>query len=274
MSRKPRIGFVGVGRMGRPMCRHILGAGFGVTMYDPIAAAMESVVELGGKVAGSPKELAAECDITFVMPGFYNEVEEAICGADGLLAGAAEDSVIVVASTITPKQAKELAARCVAKGVHFLDAPVCQGERGAEEAYLLWLVGGPAEIVERVRPAMEPCGTDLYHLGDVGAGMVGKAMNNMLLWAALVADHEALAIAAEHGVSAEKLIPALLKSSGKNWPLEHWKDMKRIPWAHKDMQIVLEMGDQARLTLPLAGLLREQVKSVMRNAGVSEDLIR
>jgi len=274
MTARPRVGFVGVGRMGRPMCRHIIGAGFDLTAYDPVAAAIEAVRKIGGKSAATPRELAAVSDIIFVMPGFFNEVEAAVSGPDGLLDGAAPGSIIVVASTITPAQAKELAARCAEKGVDFVDAPVCQGERGAEEAYLVWLVGGDEKTVEKVRPVMEPCGREVFHLGDIGAGMVGKAMNNMLLWAALIADHEALSIAESHGVSKERLIPALLRSSGTNWPLEHWKDMHRIPWAHKDMQIVLEMGDQARLTLPLAGLLREQVKPVMRAAGISEELIR
>lgn len=274
MVAKPKVGFVGAGRMGRPMCRHIIGAGFDLTVYDPLAAAVEAVEKFGGNPARTPSEVGAASDIVFVMPGFFDEVEAAIAGPDGLLEGAAKGSVIVVASTITPAQAKDLAVCCTEKGVEFVDAPVCQGERGAEEAYLVWLVGGDEKTVERVRPVMEPCGREVFHLGDVGAGMVGKAMNNMLLWAALIADHEALSIAESHGVTKERLIPALLRSSGTNWPLEHWKDMHRIPWAHKDMQIVLEMGDQARLTLPLAGLLREQVKPVMRAAGISEELIR
>ena len=274
MTTKPRIGFIGAGRMGRPMSGHIIKAGFELTVYDPIEEAMAAVETLGGKRAATAGALAAVSDIIFVMPGFFNEVEAAICGSDGVLSGAAVGAIVIVASTITPLQAKDLAARCAVKGVRFLDAPVCQGERGAIEGYLLWLVGGPEDVVAEARQAMEPSGTDIFHLGEVGAGMVGKAMNNMLLWAALVADHEALAIAEAHGVPKEKLIPALLKSSGTNWPLEHWKDMHRIPWAHKDMQIVLEMGDQARLTLPIAGLLREQVKPIMRAAGISEDLIR
>lgn len=274
MTTKPRIGFIGLGRMGRPMSGHIIAAGFGLTGYDPVPAAVEAVAALGGKPAASAGEVARASDIIFVMPGFYDEVEAAICGPGGLLEGAAKGAIVVVASTITPAQAKALAARCAERGVRFVDAPVCQGERGAIEAYLLWLVGGEEEVIAEVRPVMEACGKEIFHLGAVGAGMVGKAMNNMLLWAALVADHEALAIAESHGVSKEKLIPALLRSSGTNWPLEHWKDMHRIPWAHKDMQIVLEMGDQARLTLPIAGLLREQVKPIMRAAGISEDLIR
>lgn len=274
MTIKPRIGFIGAGRMGRPMSGHIVAAGFQLTAYDPVPEAVAAIETLGGKGASSASAVAAASDIIFVMPGFYDEVEAAICGPQGILAGAAKGAIVVVASTITPAQAKDLAARCAECGIRFVDAPVCQGERGAQEAYLVWLVGGADDVVEEVRPVMEPCGKEIFHLGEVGAGMVGKAMNNMLLWAALVADHEALAIAESHGVPKEKLIPALLRSSGTNWPLEHWKDMHRIPWAHKDMQIVLEMGDQARLTLPIAGLLREQVKPIMRKAGISEDLIR
>lgn len=269
-----RVGFIGIGRMGRPMCRHILNAGFEVAIYDPLPEAMTPVVEAGGQVRPSPREVAADTDVIFVMPGFYDEVVEAICGGDGVLKSARQGSVVVVASSITPLQAQELAKQCQEKGVSFVDAPVCQGEVGAVGGYLVWLVGGDEKDVERVRPAMEPCGSEVFYLGGVGAGMVGKAMNNMLLWAALVADHEALAIAEKWGVTKERLIPALLRSSGKNWPLEHWADMNKIPWAHKDMQIVLEMGDRAGLTLPIAGLLREQVKPLMRAAGMSEDLIR
>ena len=274
MSEKPRVGFIGAGRMGRPMCGHIINGGFQVTVYDPVAEALAAVEKLGASTAASAREVAAASDVVFVMPGFFDEVAEAILGHDGLLAGASAGDVIVVASTITPAEAKTLAAECKAKGVEFLDAPVCQGERGAEEAYLLWLIGGDEKVLERARPVMETCGTDIFHLGDVGAGMVGKAINNMLLWAALTADHEALDLAERHGVKPERLIPALLRSSGTNWPLEKWKDMHRIPWAHKDMLIVLEMADQAGVSVPLAGLLREKVKPLMQEAGISADLIR
>mgnify|MGYP003650993790 CR=1 FL=1 len=269
-----KIGFVGLGRMGRPMCRHILKAGFPVAGYDPVAESVKTVESFGGVGRPSPKAVAEGADVVFVMPGFYNEVEEAICGPEGVLAGAAAGCVIVVASTITPVQAEALAARCQEKGVAFVDAPVCQGEIGAEGGYLVWLVGGEEADIDKARPAMVACGSEIFHLGKVGAGMVGKALNNMLLWAALTADHEALAIAEKHGVPKEKLIPALLRSSGTNWPLQNWKDMNKIPWAHKDMQIVLEMGDRAGLTLPLSGLLREQVKPIMKAAGMSEDFIR
>jgi len=269
-----KVGLIGAGRMGRPMSRHILNAGFEVFVYDPLPEAVQTVEGFGGKGCASPAEVAAGSDVILVIPGFYDEVFAAICGEDGVLATARPGTVVVVSSTIKPTEAEELARHCAEAGVAFVDAPICQGEIGAIGGYLVWLVGGAEADVARVRPVMEPCGAEIFHLGGVGAGMVGKAMNNMLLWAALVADHEALAIAEKHGVPKERLIPALLRSSGKNWPLENWKDMNKIPWAHKDMQIVLEMGDRAGLTLPVAGLLREQVKPLMRAAGMSEDLIR
>jgi len=269
-----KVGFIGAGRMGRPMCRHILAAGYDVSVYDPVEVGVREVESHGGTGRASPAEVAANSDVIFVIPGFFEEVEAAICGDDGILSSAREGAVIVVSSTIKPTEAEALAARCQERNVAFLDAPVCQGEIGAQGGYLLWLVGGDEAVLERVRPVMEACGTDIHHLGKIGSGMVGKAINNMLLWAALAADHEALAIAEKHGVSHERLIPALLKSSGKNWPLENWADMNKIPWAHKDMQIVLEMGDRAGLTLPLAALLREQVKPIMRAAGTPEEFIR
>lgn len=256
------------------MCGHIVKGGFEVTVHDPVPEALSAVERLGASTAGSAREVAGASDVVIVMPGFYDEVAESILGADGLLAGASTGDVIVVASTITPAQAKTLAAECHSRGVDFLDAPVCQGERGAEEAYLLWLIGGNEKVLERVRPILQTCGSDIFHLGEVGAGMVGKAINNMLLWAALTADHEALDLAERHGIKPERLIPALLRSSGANWPLEKWKDMHRIPWAHKDMLIVLEMADHVGVSVPLAGLLREKVKPLMQEAGISADLIR
>src|SRR3954451_20279996 len=138
MSQKQRVGFIGAGRMGRPMCGHIVNGGFQVTVHDPVPEALAVVEKLGASTADSAREVAAASDVIIVMPGFFDEVAESILGDDGLLAGASQGDVIVVASTITPAQAKMLAAKCQSRGVHFLDAPVTQGERGAEEAYLLW----------------------------------------------------------------------------------------------------------------------------------------
>ena len=221
MSKKPRVGFIGAGRMGRPMCGHIVTGGFTVTVYDPVPEALSAVETLGAARASSARAVAADSDVVIVMPGFFDEVANAILGDDGLLAGASAGDVIIVASTITPAQAKSIAAECLSRGVDFLDAPVCQGERGAEEAYLLWLVGGDEKVLERVRPILQTCGSDIFHLGDVGAGMVGKAINNMLLWAALTADHEALDLAERHGVKPEVLIPALRSPAA---PTGRWRN--------------------------------------------------
>lgn len=256
------------------MCRHILAAGMSLTVFDPDRSALRNVVAAGARPAESASEVASSSDVVIVMAGFFDQVSDAVVGPEGVLAQAAEGSIIVVSSTLTPEQVVELAKACAACGVHLLDAPVCRGERGAVDGRLVWFVGGEADVLERARPALQTCGPEIFHLGDVGAGMATKALNNMLLWAALVADHEAMALASSYGLDRDHLIRALRRSSGANWALEQWHEIHSIPWAHKDMRIILEMADRAGVTLPLAGLLREQVKPLMHHYGMTTDLAR
>lgn len=263
-----RVGFVGVGRMGRPMCRYLLDAGFELTVYDPVEEAVQGVADAGAAVADSAAGVARASDVVIVMVGYPDEAQEAVLGDNGLLKGAQAGSVIVMGSTVSPEKSLELAQHAENQGARFVDAPVCRGERGAIERNLLWLVGGAGEDVETCRPVMVACGKDIYHLGGIGAGQVGKAVNNMLLWAALCADHEGFALARAYGVNEEMLRSALVKSSAINWPLIHWEDMQNIPWAQKDMVITLEMADKHRLSLPIAGLVREEVKKLLKQANL------
>jgi 3-hydroxyisobutyrate dehydrogenase-like beta-hydroxyacid dehydrogenase len=256
------------------MCRHILAAGLSLIVFDPDRSAVEDVVAAGARLAESAGEVASSSDVVIVMAGFFDQVSDAVVGPQGVLTQAAEGSILVVSSTLTPDQVVELAKACAARGVHLLDAPVCQGERGAVDGRLVWFVGGESHVLERARPALQACGPEIFHLGDVGAGMATKALNNMLLWAALVADHEAMALASSYGLDRDHLIRALRRSSGANWALEQWHEIHSIPWAHKDMRIILEMADRSGVTLPLAGLLREQVKPLMHYYGMTTDLAR
>lgn len=268
------VGFVGVGRMGRPMSGHMLTAGVPLTVFDPDPEAVREVIEKGATAAASAAEVAAASDVVLVMAGFFDQVADAVRGTDGILTAARPGTTVVIASTLTPEQMVDLAASCAEQGVHVLDAPVCQGERGAVAGRLVWLVGGERSVLDDVRDVLATCGDEIFHLGTIGAGMAAKALNNMLLWAALVADHEAMAIAKFYDLQQDELLAALTRSSGANWPLENWHEIRSIPWAHKDMRIVLEMADRAGLSLPLAGLLREQVKPLMAQAGMNTDLTR
>ncbi|HLU56128.1 MAG TPA: NAD(P)-dependent oxidoreductase [Pseudonocardia sp.] len=264
------IGFVGLGRMGQPMTRHLRQAGYRVRGYDPDPHAGDVARSHGVATCDSAAAAAEGCDVVFLMPGTTKQVQAALTGADGVLAGAAPGTVVVVSSTISPSDARAFGAECASAGMRFLDAPVARGEAGAHDGDLLWFVGGDGETLDAVRPALEPCGKEIFHLGPVGTGMVGKAMNNLLLWAAAIADREAIALASEFGVDTETLISALLRSSGMNQFLNYYGKIDRFPWSHKDMKIISAMADEVGLSLPLAGMLREMVKPLMIETGCRE----
>ena len=144
-----------------------------------------------------------------------------------------------------------------------LDAPICRGARAADEGTLLALVGGKPDVVERARPIYRTFCSDIAHLGDVGAGQVGKAMNNFLLWVNGIALIEAGRLSEANGIDLLKLRDALLISSGASDALKNWENVS-FTWALKDMQIVSDMADKAGLSLPIAGAIKELVKEGRR----------
>lgn len=260
------VGLIGVGRMGRPVCGHLLRSGIVVRMYDIDPRAMEPVVALGGSACASAGEAADGADAIVIMLGFYPEIEQTLLGPDGVLSRAKPGSVVVLSSTISPDEAKFLASCCHEAGIGFVDAPVCMGEAAAIDGSLVWLVGGTPDEVEQARPFLEPSGPQVFHLGAVGAGMVGKCVNNMIMWSAIVANDEGFELARRYGVDSGRLITALLQTSAMNYPMKVWRPAK-VPWAHKDMTIVLDMADRADLIAPVAALLREQVKGLVAESG-------
>ncbi len=149
-----------------------------------------------------------------------------------------------------------------------IDAPLCRGEPAAEAGKLLVLVGGDEAVVERCRPVLSAFCSDVFHVGGLGSGQIGKMINNLLLWACVSANWEGLKLAGALGVDPEKLRQALLLSSGNNWALETWLLPRPMPWAEKDMAIVMEQADKARLSLPLCGVTREVIKGIKIERGL------
>jgi len=172
-------------------------------------------------------------------------------------------SIIAVSSTATPDKVKALDEKARAKGIDILDAPICRGRWAADEGTLLALVGGKPEVVERSRPIYQCFCSDIAHLGEVGHGQVGKAMNNLLLWINAIGLIEAGKLADSTGIDLPKLREALQMSSGASAALNDW-DMITFTWALKDMQIVAKMTDKAGLSLPITGAIKELVKDARR----------
>ncbi len=256
------VGVIGLGKMGLPLAGHLVNVGFSVVGYDVDDEAMAAVESAGGVRSASPADMAGRADLVIIGVGFDSQVERVIFADDGVLDGARPGLVIAVASTIAPGTMKKIAARGGVRPVTFLDIPMCRGEQAAIDGKLLIMGGGEKVAFDACRRAFATFSDSIHHLGDVGAGQVGKMVNNMILWACISADHEGLALAEGLGVDTGPLRDALLQSSAGNWALATRASESPMPWAEKDMTIVLKEADEIRLSLPLAGSVKEVVKGI------------
>jgi 3-hydroxyisobutyrate dehydrogenase len=260
---KERVGVIGVGRMGLPMVKHLVKHGYAVTAADLNAENLGKARELGAVVAASPAEMAKNVDFVILGVGYDDEVNQVALGPDGLLNSLSKGTIVAISSTVAPDTVKALNRQAGEKGIGILDAPICRGRWFADEGKLLALFGGEDAIVARGRAVYGAFCSDIVHLGEVGHGQVAKAMNNMLLWINSIGLIEAGQIAESTGIDLPKLREALMMSSGKSQALEDW-EQTTFTWALKDMQIVTQMTDQAGLSLPITGAVKELVKEARR----------
>lgn len=252
-----KAAFIGVGAMGRAMAGHAVRAGHAVTVSDIDPEAMAAARADGLTTADRLEDLTAGTEV-FVVVVATDAQSRAV--TEGLLAaGAPQGSVIAVAATNHPDTMAELSATCAARGVGFIDAPVVYGMQGAKEGNLGTLCGGRAEHVETARPVLASYSRFVEHVGGIGAGQLAKTCNNMLHWAACVANYEVLLLAKRYGVDAQRMREILLQCPGKNITLERW-DTTRFTWHEKDMDVALELSQQGDLSLPLFGQVDQLVK--------------
>jgi 3-hydroxyisobutyrate dehydrogenase-like beta-hydroxyacid dehydrogenase len=261
------VGLIGLGKMGGPMARHMLRAGYKVVSYDTSADAVAAAVKDGATGAASAADVAAASELVIVAVGFDAEVESAVFSENGLLAGAKPGLIIAVASTIAPRTMTRIVERAGAAPVRFIDCPLTRGEQAAIDGKMLTMVGGDKVLFEACRPVMETYADSIFHLGGIGAGQVGKMVNNMILWACMSANREAKLLTEALGVDWESTREALLASSAQNWVMETRADEHPTPWAEKDMMIALAEADRQRLSLPVAGVVKEAIKQLKIERG-------
>ena len=260
---KEIVGIVGVGRMGLAMLGHMIQHGYQTIACDISDAQLAKAREAGAQTVSSPAKMAKSASFVILGVGYDDEVNDVVLGKNGLLDSLAAGSLIAISSTVSPETVKAINEKAKPKKIEILDAPICRGRWAADNGTLLALVGGAEEVVERGRRVYSTFCSDIAHLGDVGHGQVGKAMNNLLLWINSIGLIEAGQLALTTGIDLEKLRDALQMSSGKSQALEDW-DMTSFTWALKDMQVVSAMSDKAGLTLPVTGMVKELVKEARR----------
>jgi 3-hydroxyisobutyrate dehydrogenase len=248
------VGVIGAGRMGQPIIGHLARKGFSVLVHDVDEAKREAVAKLGGEWASDLAHLARG-DVILVCVGYDRQLRD-LMSPNGLLADLPRGAIVAVLSTVQPRTVQEIAGEAAAFNVHVVDSTVCRGGRAADAGTLLSFVGGDASVVERLKPVLACYSTDIVHTGGVGTAQVAKAANNLVMWACLIADHEALALAKRFGIDVELLRQALGKSSADNYVLRNWGE-NTMAWAEDDMEIVQQMAHQAGVALPQAGLNRE-----------------
>jgi len=274
-----RVGFIGLGLMGRPMGLNLLKAGFPLTVWNRTRSRTEPLAAAGAAVAAAPREVAARSDVVITIVSDPPALESVLWGAEGALGGMARGSLLIDSSTVSPALARRVAADCAARGIDFLDAPVTGGTWGAEKGELVFMVGGKSATLERARPLFEAMGKRFFHLGENGAGQTVKLAMNLILALQVQALAEALALVTASGIPGQKLVE-VMQSSMARAPVLDVKaplilEKKYAPsfplrLMHKDMGLALELGNQTGVPLPAAAAAREVYNYVLGAA--KEDL--
>jgi 2-hydroxy-3-oxopropionate reductase len=278
-----KVGFIGLGIMGRPMALNLLKGGHEVTVWARRAESMQPLLDAGAKSSAKPADVALGVDVVISMVADAPDVEQVMLGEDGVSRGfvAAQKPGLVAVdmSTILPASARDIAARLRDKGIDFLDAPVSGGEVGAIAGTLSIMVGGSEAAFAKAKPAFECMGKNIVHVGDSGAGQVAKAANQIVTGAGVLTVAEALNFAARNGVDPAKVREALLGGFAYSKILENhgqrMLDRNFKPgfksWMHqKDMNIVMQSAHELGMCLPVSAATA-QMYNAMVGAGLGEE---
>lgn len=255
-----RTGVIGLGAMGFQMARHMVNRGFQVTGFDIAPGPVAKAADVGVRIASGPAEVAARSEVVIVMVATDSQVEDVVRHS-GMLDRLERGGVVCVASSTSPETARELEAACDRHGIGFLDTPVVLGQEAADNGTLTVFCGGRAEVFEKARPVLSAFGANVMHAGDCGMGQLTKTANNMLLWACMAANYEVLGLVKKMGADVPKLVAALQHSSGANWSLQRW-GRSTGKWAEKDMDVALELAQDAKFAVPLAALVDQLMKGM------------
>jgi 3-hydroxyisobutyrate dehydrogenase len=274
-----RIGFAGLGIMGRPMARNLLKAGFPITVFNRTRSKAEELAAEGAKLAESPAELARESDIVITIVTNSPDVEQVVLGGNGLIEGAQPGGLLVDMSTISPEVTRSIGERLAAHNVSMLDAPVSGGERGAIDGTLSIMVGGSETDFERCRPVFEAMGKKLVHCGPLGAGQTVKLCNQIVVGLNNLAMSECMVFAAAAGISVDRMLEAVSAGAAGSWALSNLapKLLKRdfspgfkVGLQQKDLRLALDAADRMHLSLPGLALTHQLYASLERRGLADE----
>ncbi len=269
-----KVGFVGLGIMGKPMARNLIKAGHSLQVYDHDPERMKELAATGAATAASAGAAAQGVDVTITMLPDGPDVEIAVLGPSGVLEGAGPGSVVVDMSSISPLAAQKVGAACASRGVEFLDAPVSGGEPKAIDGTLAIMVGGKKEVFERVLPLLQCMGSSATLTGPVGAGNITKLANQIMVACNIAAMGEALVLASKAGLDPEIVFQAVkgglagstvLNAKAPMVISRNFKPGFRIKLHQKDLRNALLAAESLKVSLPLTSLVQQFLVALMNS---------
>jgi 2-hydroxy-3-oxopropionate reductase len=275
-----KVGFIGLGIMGKPMARNLMEAGYGLVVYNRSWAAVEELAGKGAETAGSPKEVAEACNTVITMLPDSPQVEEVVTGENGVLEGVTEGTLLVDMSTISPVVTEKLAQKAREMGASMLDAPVSGGETGAEAGTLSIMVGGSQEDFERAKPLFDVMGKTIVRVGESGTGQVVKACNQIVVALTIEAVSEALVLGSKAGASPAKVIQVLsgglagnkvMEAKSENFLKHEFNPGFRLELHRKDLGIALAAGREYGVPLPVTAIVDQVLEALVAKGSGGED---
>lgn len=274
-----RIGFVGLGIMGRGMVRNLLKNGFSVRVWNRTVSRSEELAKDGAVIGSSPQDVAAHSDIVITCVSDTPDVQAVILGENGIIHGAAAGSLVIDMSTISPQATIEIAKQLNAKGVQMLDAPISGGSEGAAKGTLSIMIGGAEADVARAMPAFQAMGKTITHVGAQGAGQTVKLVNQILVVGNCLAMCEAMVFAQAGGVDLEKCLNAVTGGAAGSWMLANrgpqimnrdWRPGFTINLQQKDVRLILKEADDLGVPVMATGLIFNLYRT-LQQMGLGEE---
>ena len=267
-----RIGFIGLGIMGKPMAHNLLKAGFAVVVHNRHQEVTDELVAAGASVGVRPREIAASCDVLITMLPDTPQVQEVLLGPEGVIEGAREGLIVIDMSTISPIVTQTLATRLAEHETAILDAPVSGGDKGAIAGTLSIMVGGEEETFQHCIPIFQALGKTVVHVGKSGAGQIVKACNQIVVALVIEAVSEALVLGSKAGVDPAKILQVLngglaanrvIELRGTSMLAHDFTPGGRIKTHHKDLGIILELGRMYGVALPVSAQVDQMFASLV-----------
>jgi len=272
-AEKPRIGYIGLGLMGKPIAGNLLKAGYRVTVHSRSRKPVDELAALGAAAAESPRAVAEASDFIFTSLPDSPDVEQVVLGPQGVRDGCRPGAIYIDNSTIKPETSRRLAATLAEVGVQALDAPVSGGDVGAIAATLAIMVGGPRDAFDRVLPVFQAMGKTVTHVGESGAGQVAKACNQIMAASTMVAMSELLLLARKAGVDPRRVVEAIRGGAAQCWTLDvkpprlfagERRPGFKASMMHKDLAIILETARAYGMPLPSSALHLQLYESMLQ----------